>query len=167
MAAKESGQSAVFGNLAYDYPNTETYPSEEYGRAPESAEKPKIRKVHYHSRRRRGGILFAVFGSVAAALMLFASIMLQTAVFAMSGECQELQERISELEEEKRRAQIAYAQCFELSAVDEYARSVLGMRRAGTDQVYYINSARSGETEDEAEEGFFRGILDSLLGNDE
>ena len=166
MAAKESGRYAVFGNLAYDYPNTETYPSEEYGRAPESAEKPQTRKVHHHFRKRRGGILFAVFGSGAAALMLFASIMLQTAVFAISGECLELSERISELEEEKRRAQIAYAQCFELSEVDEYARTVLGMRRAGCDQIYYINSAAAEDTE-ETESGIFRGLLDSLLGNDE
>lgn len=157
MAQTRGGQYAVFGNLAYDFRNTETYPCEEYGLLPEDAKKPKkSKKTRGAARSRQGISLLALIGTPLAAAMLVFSIMAQIHLVTLSDQTVELSQRIIQLRDENTRLGIEYAMSFELAELDSYARTELGMRRPSADQINYIDtSSPSAEETKAAENGFF------------
>jgi cell division protein FtsL len=160
------GNTAVYGNLAYDLTRPGIYaepPQEEATVAAPPKTKERTRAVPV-ARPRYAVAPAAVIGFGLAAVLLVFSLMGRVQLVEASDEAATLSGQLSELQEEQSRLLISYESTFDLNEVDEYAKNTLGMQKAQSDQVYYIG----GETPDKAvvlaekDSGFAGRVLDFL-----
>lgn len=141
------GRGAVYGSLAYDYDNPELYP-EEYSAPPESAAPPQTQertnsatRAQVQARSRQTVYPLAMLGILVAAVLSVIAIMAQIQLFDISSQTVELEAQLKELQTEQIRLQIEYEGAFNLTEIEEYATSRLGMRKPSTDQIYYIDTS--------------------------
>lgn len=142
------GQNAVYGSLAYDFNNPALYPDEEYGAAPDTQARPRPQEqVRVRTRARtaprtkQGISPVAIAGVFVAAFLFVLGIMAQIQLLEVSDNSVALQRQLDELETEQTRLKIAYESAFNLTEIEEYAISELGMQKPRADQIYYIDTS--------------------------
>lgn len=150
MAAYDKyGHGAVYGSLAYDFDNPVLEPEAEYGvplerPAPREREREKTGvRTHAHAaaRARQGIPLFAITGILFSAALFVVAIMAQVQLVDISAQTVKLQSQLAELETEQSKLQIKYESVFNLTEIEEYATTKLGMQKPSADQIYYIDTS--------------------------
>ena len=156
-AAKQTyGQGAVYGSLAYDFNNPELY-REEYSAAepaarPKAAPRERTRtqtqtqtKVHTRARHavhtRQSIAPMSIFGMIVAAFLVVVAILAQAQIVGISSKSVELQQQLSQLEEQQSKLRIEYESAFNMAEIEDYAIHVLGMQRPRADQIFYIDTS--------------------------
>ncbi|MCM1148982.1 MAG: hypothetical protein NC319_02695 [Butyricicoccus sp.] len=171
MGRMKYGRGAVYGSLAYDYDNPELYP-EEYSSAPEPAAPPQTReraqtatRAQVQARSRQAVYPLAMLGIAVAAVLFVIAIMAQIQLFDISSKTVELQTQLKELQTEQTKLKIAYEGAFNLTEIEQYATSRLGMQKPSADQIYYIDTSlpdRAVIIAQTASNGFFGRMSDLL-----
>lgn len=143
------GSGAVYGSLAYDFDNPELYP-EIYSSPLERTAPPQTREdtaagvrtgARTHARTRQGISPAAVLGMMVAAVLFVIALLAQIQLVGISDTSVQLQSQLSQLETEQAKLQIAYESAFNLTEIEEYATTQLGMQKPNADQIYYIDTA--------------------------
>ncbi|MCR4771431.1 MAG: septum formation initiator family protein [Oscillospiraceae bacterium] len=147
----------LFGNLAYDPfngtavrepvpeyapPKPREEPAAERPAVERPAEKVRVRPERAPARRQYVSVL-AVIGSLCTAAALVMVLFSYIRLNAVSHESVRLQREIEQLQEENKRLRISYESAFKLEEVEKYAVSELGMVKAETGQVMYINNSQA------------------------
>ena len=87
-----------------------------------------------------GVSLFAVFGSVFAAVLMVFVMLAQISFNEMTGEIVRLGAQLSQLNEQEKRLEIAFESVVDMKEVEMYARDVLGMSKPDPSQGAIIQS---------------------------
>ena len=87
----------------------------------------------------------------AAIMLLFSYMRLN----ALSYESASMVSAINTLQEDQIRLEIRYESTFDLAEVETYAKTVLGMVKAGADQTTFVRSSEGDRAQVLAEQGFF------------
>ena len=174
------GQNAVSGSLAYDFDNPELYREIEYGLplpfdAPplerEQAQEQEqeweetLPQAETRSRAKQSVAPAAVLGVLIAAAMFVAAIMAQIQLTDLSSERVKLEAELAELQTKNAQLQIAYESAFNLTEIEEYAVTELGMQKPGADQITYIDTSspdRAVVVNGKAGDGFVDRLSDFL-----
>ena len=150
------GQNAVSGSLAYDFDNPDLYREIEYGlplpldippaeaeqAQPQEQEREEVLpQARSHARAKQSVAPAAILGVLIAAAMFVAAIMAQIQLTDLSSERVALEAELAELQTENARLQIAYESAFNLTEIEEYATTKLGMQKPGADQITYIDTS--------------------------
>ena len=167
------GSRAVYGSLAYDFDNPELY-QEEYSAPPEHTAPPQtqertraVPRAGAHVRSRQAVYPLAMVGILAAAVLLVIAIMAQIQLFDISSKTVELEGQLKELQTEQTKLQIAYEGAFNLTEIEQYATSKLGMKKPSADQIYYIDTSSPDKAviiNQTNNDGFFGRVSDFLSG---
>ena len=170
---REYGSGAVYGSLAYDFDNPELY-REEYSvpapeqTAPQTQERAKTAaRPGAHARSRQAVYPLAILGILVSAVLFVIAIMAQIQLFDISSKTVELEGRLKELKTEQTRLQIAYEGAFNLTEIEQYAISNLGMQKPSADQIFYIDTSspdRAVIINQASNDGFFGRVSDFLSG---
>ena len=144
----EYGNRAVYGSLAYDFDNPELYGEEYSAPAGEHTAPPQTRertgaaaRPGAHTRSKQAVYPLAMLGILVSAVLFVIAIMAQIQLFDISSKTVELEGRLKELKTEQTRLQIDYEGAFNLTEVEQYAISNLGMRKPSADQIFYIDTS--------------------------
>lgn len=144
----EYGRGAVYGSLAYDFDNPELYPEEYSAPMPERAAPPQTReqtravaRPGAHARSKQAVYPLAILGILVSAVLFVIAIMAQIQLFDISSKTVELEGQLKELKTEQIRLQIAYEGAFNLTEIEQYAISNLGMQKPSADQIFYIDTS--------------------------
>ena len=172
------GQNAVSGSLAYDSDDPELYREIEYGlplpfdAPPAEAEQAlpqeqedALPQTRSHARARQSIAPAAVLGVLIAAAMFVVAIMAQIQLIGLSSERTALEAELSELQTKNAQLQIAYESAFNLTEIEEYAVTGLGMQKPGADQITYIDTSspdRAVVIRDSSGDGFVDRLSDFL-----
>lgn len=116
---------------------------------PEVLERPQEKvsiRTKTKTAAKQGISLFAVAGWASVIVLAVALLMSYVELNTIANESYELREELENLQIEETKLQIAYESTFRLDEVEEYATNMLGMVRAGNDQVKYL----SNQAEDQA-----------------
>lgn len=169
----EYGSRAVYGSLAYDYDNPELYP-EEYSSPPEQTAPPQtqertqaVPRPGVHARSKQAVYPLAMLGMLAAAVLFVIAIMAQIQLFDISSKTVELEGQLKELKTEQTKLQIAYEGAFNLTEIEQYATSQLGMQKPSADQIYYIDTSSPDKAviiSENRSDGFFGRVSGFLSG---
>ena len=171
MGRMKYGRGAVYGSLAYDYDNPELYP-DEYSSAPERTAPPQTReraqtatRAQVQARSRQAVYPLAMLGILVAAILSVIAIMAQIQLFDISSKTVGLETQLKELQTEQTKLRIAYEGAFNLTEIEQYATSRLGMQKPSADQIYYIDTSspdRAVIIAQNANSGFFGFLADFL-----
>ena len=133
------------GSLAYDLDELEHFDSSDLAYAPLPAEpRREIRKKASHApvhRRKQSIAPGAILGAAVAAVLIVCVLFAQVRLMAVTGGSVALSESIAQLQEENTKLRVAYESEFNLSDIETYATTVLGMRAPADDQIVYIESS--------------------------
>lgn len=177
---------AVSGTSAYDLRYVPRYgtavPAEEPRRQPQRRPRrapqrrpqarPAVKAAPRAAQRRRKGYgvsLFAVFGFMTAAVLIVFVLLLQVRYEEVRAEAAALQSELKELTELERRLRIEYEDAFDVTRVEEYATTVLGMTKpavsqgVGTIQAPVEDKALVVMTEEPEQERGLAAFLSSVL----
>ncbi|MEG0777909.1 MAG: cell division protein FtsL [Oscillospiraceae bacterium] len=145
-SAKNPG-AGIYGSLAYDFGNPALYPDESsYNRREREIVIPAPPKIDEDAvaaarvKTRQSVPPLAVIGFVCAAVLIVFTLMARIQLTAVTDEAVGLEQQLSELELVQSRLLIDYESAFNLSEIEEYAVSNLGMQRPREEQVFYLNS---------------------------
>ncbi|MBE7017014.1 MAG: hypothetical protein E7420_02475 [Ruminococcaceae bacterium] len=105
----------------------------------------KKKKHNYFLWRNSSPALIAAITLCAA--LVFVSLFFRTSLVLISDETIELENKIIELEERRIELKIRHAEVFSLEETERYALEVLGMQRAGVDQIRFVEFANPAEDE--------------------
>lgn len=83
----------------------------------------------------------SIIGLACAAVLLVFTLMAKIQYTTVADQTVALESQLEELNVERTRLQIQYESVFNMTEIEEYATSVLGMQRPRDEQVYYINSS--------------------------
>lgn len=83
----------------------------------------------------------SIIGLACAAVLLVFSLMAKIQYTSVADQAVALEKQLNILETDKTRLQIKYESVFNMTEIEDYATSVLGMQRPRDEQVYYINSS--------------------------
>ena len=177
VARRKYGQGAVYGSLAYDFNNPELYADEyaSYGSTAERAvprAKPqtgtRVRTRAKTVRHTKQSIApSAILGMGIAAFLFVVALMANIALMDVSAGSAELESELDQLREEQTRLLIAYESAFNLTEIEEYATSSLGMQKPKADQIYYIDTSSPDKAmviADSTEAGLFDRVADIISG---
>lgn len=161
--------NAVYGNLAYGAPAVDRPPRalerpvetelENHGllEQPEIRERQRIKSTAKH-----GISVFAIMGCISIACLLFLVLMSHIELAQISKESAELTEQLSTLEAEEIKRRLEYESAFDLNEIESYAVNVLGMSKAGENQVYYIQRRANDQAVVLEENTNNKGMMDSI-----
>ena len=83
----------------------------------------------------------AVIGIACAAVLMVFVLMARIQFTAVSDEAVALEQQLDDLMVERTRLLIGYESAFNMTEIEEYASTTLGMQRPREEQIYYINSS--------------------------
>ncbi|NLW65874.1 MAG: cell division protein FtsL [Clostridiales bacterium] len=83
----------------------------------------------------------AVIGLLCSAVLLVFMLMARIQFTALSDKAVALEQQLSDLEVEQTRLLIDYESVFNMTEIEDYATSVLGMQRPRDEQIFYLNSS--------------------------
>lgn len=150
------GRYGIYGSLAYDFRPIGNERAGQYStvKAPKPRKRARKRPVRSPA--------FAV-SAVLTAVLLFTGLMAQSSLVALSDETVSVQRELDELLGEQTKLKIEHAAAFLPAETEQYAIDVLGMRKPGADQIYYIDTdvSLSGEAESE-DESFAQWLLSTI-----
>jgi hypothetical protein len=138
-AAAKFGNTAVFGNLAYDFTNPEIFvdlPQEEPALSPPRTSERE--RVATKARARVSVSPAAIIGFGIAAVLLVFSLLGRVQIMQTSDEAAALSDRLGVLREEQSKLLIQYESTFNLMEIEDFAKNTLGMQKARGDQIYYV-----------------------------
>lgn len=146
------GQGAVYGSLAYDFNNPALNPEyEEHWSVQHQVESPAIEEEQAQAqtapKTMQAIAPFSVIGLVLAAVLFVFALMAQIQLTTVSDEAVALTDKIAQLETEQTRLRIEYESAFNLTEIEEYAISELGMQKPRSDQIFYLDSATPDKAE--------------------
>lgn len=170
---KRYAKGAVYGSMAYDLSSTAVYP-DEYAYPPARRRivipaPPDIKEQIALStavRSKQSIAPLALIGFACAAVLVVFCLMAKVQLTSVTDEAVGLEQQLTELEVAQNRLLIDYERAFNLTEIEEYATSELGMQRPRDEQIYYMDSTvpdkaviidGSGE-----EDGLGDRIFDSL-----
>lgn len=110
---------------------------------PEVLERPQEKvsiRTKTKTAAKQGISLFAVAGWASVIVLAVALLMSYVELNTIANESYELREELEALQIEETKLQIEYESTFRLDEVEEYATNMLGMVRAGNDQVKYLSN---------------------------
>lgn len=83
----------------------------------------------------------AVIGLMCSAVLLVFMLMARIQFTKVSDKAVALEQQLSDLKVEQTRLLIDYETVFNMTEIEDYATSVLGMQRPRDEQIYYLNSS--------------------------
>lgn len=138
----------VVGSLAYDLERTAPYPERERYREPERkvvipAPPVADEKVSANAKVRTQQAVspVALIGFACAAVLLVFTLMAKIQLTAVTDQAVKLESQLSELEMAQSRLLIEYESAFNLTEIEDFATSTLGMQRPREEQIIYLNSS--------------------------
>lgn len=161
---------AVYGNLAYKSTAAQV-PARELDRPIRPAEREneiiyeesKVRVRQKPKTIQKQGIsVFAIMGCVCVAGLFFLILLSYVSLAEISQKSVELTNELSTLKTEETRLQLDYESAFDLNEIEAYAINILGMTKAGENQVYYIQRSAGDQAIVLDTEQNESGILNSL-----
>jgi len=173
-ATKNTGHTAhaVYGSMAYDYGRAETYrekidrPVDRQVIIPAA---PRIREqtvAETGAKTRQAVAPTAVIGFICAAILLVFTLMAKIQLTEVTDTSAHLEQQLGELQVAQNRLLINYEKAFNLTDIEEYATTQLGMQRPREEQVFYLSSSvpdkaviLSGEDNDDS---FGDRVFDAL-----
>lgn len=150
--------AAVYGSLAYDFSNTAAMPDyvPEYEPVPAPIPKtqaPKIpeinenedTRVHLNSRVKTAWRVspLAMIGFALAGVLLVLVLFSYIALTKLSDSTVQLKDEINDLQLEQTKLLVNHESVFDLNEIEEYATGVLGMVKADSSQIKYIDTGGS------------------------
>lgn len=173
--ARNRYAGAVNGSVAYDLNHPAFYP-QEYGRpqeeaAPAQRARPKTRertrvRAASHAKNRQALAPMALVGYAVAAVLLVFSLIARVQLVTVADETIQLENQLTELQTENKKLQIAYESAFNLTEIEDYAITMLGMQQPRSDQVFYVNGTSADRAEimiEQTDEMKFADRFDDLL----
>ena len=152
--SRKYGQGAVYGSLAYDFNNPALYPEyteEEQWQVMHQTQNPVAEDAQVaelaDARNRQAIAPVSVLGIAIAAVMIVIMLMAQARLTAVCNEAVRLTNRIEQLETDQARLRIAFESAFNLTEIEEYAVSQLGMQKPRSDQIFTISSQAQDKVE--------------------
>ena len=143
------GANTVYGSLAYDYGKAETYrermerPVERQVIIPAP---PRIReqvKTSAQVKTKQSVAPLAIIGYVCAAILVVFSLMAKVQLTEVTDSSAQLEQQLGELDVAQNRLLINYEKAFNLTEIEEYATTQLGMQRPRDEQVFYLENTVS------------------------
>ena len=138
--------SPVYGSLAYDYGRAETY-REKMDRPVDRQviipAPPRIREQTATAAKvktKQGVSPLAIIGYACAAILIVFTLMAKIQLTEVTDTSAQLEEQLSDLNTAQNRLRINYEKAFNLTEIEEYATTQLGMQRPRDEQVYYLES---------------------------
>ncbi|MFB0921675.1 MAG: cell division protein FtsL [Oscillospiraceae bacterium] len=167
------GDNAVYGSLAYDYGRTGAYretmdrPVDRQVIIPAP---PRIREHEASATRvktKQSVSPLAIVGYACAAVLIVFSLMAKIQLTEITDTSAQLEEQLSDLKVAQNRLLINYEKAFNLTEIEEYASSQLGMQRPRDEQVFYLESTVPDKAvilsgKDEEKLGFGERVFDAL-----
>lgn len=169
--ARTYGQEFVYGSVAYDFGNVDFVEQLPLDRETEIAAPPRVEekasaKVRTAARTSQAIAPFSIIGFACVAVLMVFMLMSYISLTAISEESVALERRLSELEVEQTRLLIDYESAFNMTEIEEYATSVLGMQKPRSDQVFYVDGSAPDKAEiieEETQKSGALGMIDDLL----
>ncbi len=169
--ARTYGQEFIYGSVAYDFGNVdfaEEFPVE---REVEVAAPPRVEEKTESKARpalhtAQAIAPFSIIGFVCAAVLMVFMLMSYIRLTEVSEKSVDLERQLSELAVEQTRLLIDYESAFNMTEIEEYATSVLGMQKPRSDQVFYVDGSAPDKAEiieDETQKSGVLGMFDDLL----
>ncbi len=150
------GRYGVYGSLAYDFKAIGNERAGDYSKA----EKPKGKR---RPRRKALSSPALAVAAVLCAVMLFAGLMSQSALVALSDETVAVQNEINELLERQTELKIRHENAFSLADTERYAIDVLGMQKPSAEQICYIDiSEADAQAKEDSDNGSMLDFLSML-----
>ncbi len=166
------GADTVCGSLAYDYGRAGTYrermdrPVERQVVIPAA---PRIREQAAAAARiksNQGIAPLALIGYACAAILVVFSLMAKIQLTEVTDTSAQLETQLSELNVAQNRILINYEKAFNLTSIEEYATTQLGMQRPREEQVFYLESSVPDKAviinSSDNEVGFGERVFDAL-----
>jgi len=112
--------------------------------------------------------LFAILGSLTAAVLMIFVMLAQISYNEVAAETVKLNAQLQELTEQQKKLEIAYENVIDMKEIERYARDVLGMSKPEADQIAIIHSTPIDRAEvigasDESSLNGFGEFISSLL----
>jgi len=166
------GTNAVYGSLAYDYGKVGTYR--------EKMDRPVERQVIIPAptrireqvaaasrvKTKQGIAPLAMIGYACAAILVVFSLMAKIQLTAVTDSSAQLETQLSDLNVAQNRILINYEKAFNLTSIEEYATTELGMQRPREEQVFYLESTVPDKaviiSSNDNKVGFGDRVFDSL-----
>lgn len=138
--------SPVYGSLAYDYGRAGTY-REKADRPVERQviipAPPKIREqaaAATQVKTKQGIAPLALLGYACAAILVIFSLMAKIQLTEVTDTSAQLETQLTDLNVAQNRLLINYENAFNLTEIEEYATTELGMKRLREEQVFYLEN---------------------------
>ncbi len=148
------GQGAVYGSLAYDFNNPALYPEyseEEQWQVMHQTDNPVAEDAQVaelaDAKNRQAIAPLSVLGVLVAAVMIVIMLLAQARLTAVCNEAVRLTNKIDQLQTEQARLRIAFESAFNLTEIEDYAVSELGMQKPRNDQIFTISSRAQDKVE--------------------
>lgn len=174
VTAKSSryDENATYGSLAYDFNKAARYherldrPVDRQIIIPAA---PKIRDeaaVAARVKTNQAISPLAIIGYVCAAILVVFSLMAKVQLTTVTDESANLEVQLTDLDVAQNRLLIDYEKAFNMTEIEEYASSKLGMQRPREEQVFYLDSTVPDKAviidSQETENGFGDRFMDAL-----
>lgn len=137
---------SVYGSLAYDYAKAGAY-REKMDRPVERQviipAPPKIREktvTAAKAKTQQSISPLAIIGYMCAAVLLVFTLMAKIQLTEVTDTSAHLEQQLSDLKVAQKRLLINYEKAFNLTEIEEYATTELGMQRPRDEQVFYLES---------------------------
>lgn len=140
-STKFYGTSYIGGTAA---PEIGTWPEREAERRVVIPAAPEVGEKAAHKAKVKNSQTVspvAVIGIACAAVLMVFVLMARIQFTAVSDEAVALEQQLADLKVERTRLLIEYESAFNMTEIEEYATSALGMQRPREEQVCYINSS--------------------------
>jgi len=155
---------AVNGSTAYDFSHPGLY-REEYS---QTLEKPKaVPKVRTKAvpRTRQSVAPTAVIGAVIAAVALVCVMMANAQLMEVSVKSAALESQLADCTVQQAKLMVQYESAFNLSEIEQYATTTLGMQKANTDQIVYLDTSPQDKAvimQDAGADSMFNRVADFI-----
>lgn len=167
MSSKYAG--AIYGNLALGTSAAEAAPGvikrPARTRQQENEVVYKKPKVQVKTRRRvksQGISAFAIVGCICIACLCLLIIMSYIRLTELSHKTSRLTAELNILKEQEDKLRLEYESAFDLNEIEDYAINILGMVKAGDNEVYYLQSRSDDKAVILDENENKKGILDTI-----
>lgn len=140
-------KGTMYTSLAYDLSNTAVYPDEGIYAPPQRKivipAPPEIAEevsTNTSTRYKQSIAPLSIIGFACAAVLVVFCLMAKIQLTAVTDEAVGLEQQLTEFEVAQNRLLIEYESAFNLTEIEEYATSQLGMQRPRDEQVFYLDS---------------------------
>ena len=163
---------AVYGSLAYDYGKAGTY-REKMDRPVERQviipAPPRIKEqaaAAAQVKTKQSIAPLAILGYACAAILVVFSLMAKIQLTEVTNTSAQLETQLTDLNVAQNRLLINYEKAFNLTEIEEYATTQLGMQRPREEQVFYLENTVPDKaviiSNNDSKDGFGDRVFDAL-----